>query len=93
VKIISQILLFFFIVTISVPTINFILDFEDEISLKLVEENEKSKDEKELKIEFIFEDSNVYFAFNDELSSKVSNRYLLKDYNPFTTINIMPPKV
>jgi short subunit fatty acids transporter len=92
-KILTQFLLFFLLVAFAAPSVIDILDFDEEICFKITDENEKSKEEKELKLEFIISDSKLQFAINQFVSTSVSNEYLLKEYTVFTSINILPPKV
>lgn len=91
-KIIANILLFFFLVAQSAPALISLLDFEEEISLTIIEENEKSKDEKENKTLFLISESKTSFAFIENISNKTPNHYLIKDYKFFTTVDIIPPK-
>ncbi len=92
-KIIAKILIFIFLVAQAAPTIISMLDFEEEISLNIIEENEKSKDEKEPKTEFIITESKSNYVFNKKISNKISNDYLINNYKIYTSVDIIPPKV
>ncbi len=92
-KIIAKFLLFFFLVAQAAPTIISMLEFEEEISISIIEENEKSKEEKELKTEYIITESKSHFVFNEKSSNKIPNDYLISHYKYFTTVDIIPPKV
>ncbi len=91
-KCIAKILIFFFLVAQSAPTLISMLDFEEEISLNIIEESEKSKDEKENKTLFLVSESKSNFVFNEKTANKTPNHYLIKDYKFFTTVDIIPPK-
>jgi hypothetical protein len=93
VKFIAKILIFFFLVAQSAPTLISMLDFEEEISLSIIEENEKSKEEKENKTLFLVSEPKSNFFFSEKVSNKIPSNYLISDYKIFTSTDIIPPKV
>jgi hypothetical protein len=93
VKILAKILLFFFLVAQAAPTIISMLDFEEEISLNIIEENEKSKEEKELKTGFIITESKSHVVFSEQFSNKIPNDFFINEYNTYSSIDLIPPKV
>ena len=92
-KFIAKIIIFFFLVAQSAPTLISMLDFEEEISFSIIEENEKSKDEKENKTLFLISEPKTNYVFNEKVSNKIPSNYLISDYKIFTSIDIIPPKV
>ncbi len=92
-KIFIQLFLFFLIIAFAAPSVINFLDSDEEISLTNSDENEKFKDVKELKVEFVIFDSNLHLVTYKIFSKGILTIYLVKDYLKFTSINIEPPMV
>jgi hypothetical protein len=93
VKFLIKIILVLFLYVQIAPTLVCLIDNEKHCSISLTDEDENSKEEKEFKVEFIFNEVKSHFVFNNEISNKISNDYLIKDYKIYTSVNIIPPKV
>ena len=94
----AKILLIIFIFAQSAPSIICLIDSDNDISINMIEDEEKSKEEKskeekELKSEFIFDNSSYACFFETKKFNEISDNYLIKDYKIYTSVNIMPPKV
>jgi hypothetical protein len=93
VKFLLKIMLLVFLFVQSVPTLVCLIDNEKTCSISLMDEDGNSKEDKEFKTEFIFNETKSHIVFNQEISNKISNDYLIKDYKIDTSVDIMPPKI
>jgi hypothetical protein len=91
VNFLAKILLLIFLFAQSAPIIISIIDCDDEISV-IDNDSEKSKEQKDYKIEFAFCNYPDFSFFCNKKSNKLSTFYLLKDYKAQSKIEILPPK-
>ncbi|WP_310554992.1 hypothetical protein [Flavobacterium sp.] len=90
-KYFTGIVLFIFILVQSAPSIISLFDCEKELSISMVEE-EKAKEEKALKAEFVFSQNQEMLFFLRNYSNKNLSKYLIKEYQVVTSIDILPPE-
>jgi hypothetical protein len=88
----AKTLLFIFIFAQSAPSIICLIDSDNDFSISLAEDEEKSKQEKEFKTDFILNDTKIEQFFFQENSKKITPSYLMKDYQVVSLIDILPPE-
>lgn len=92
-KILSSIILLFFLLTQIAPTIVCMFDLNEETTYNFIDDDQKSKEEKELKSDFIAVATNFHLFTHQELSKTVSNNYLINEYKIYTSHEIIPPRI
>jgi hypothetical protein len=93
VKFLIKIILFLFLFVQTAPTLVCFIDNEKSISLVLADEDENSKEDKEFKTVFIFNEQKSFLSFSQEISTEINNNYLIKHYKVYPSLHIIPPKV
>jgi thioredoxin-related protein len=86
----AKILLVIFIFAQSAPSLLSIID--EDSSIDLVEDDQKAKEDKQYKSEFIFTEVKTPHVFALKKPKEINTNYLIKEYSFFSSINILPPE-
>ncbi len=85
-----KILLFIFLFVQTAPSIISIID--KDFSIDFIEDNEKTKEEKQFMTEFVFIDYNPYVIFSLKNPTEFNTVYLMKKYIIFSSLDLLPPE-
>ncbi len=85
-----RLLLIIFIFAQTAPSLISIID--EDFAIELTQDDQKAKEEKQYKTEFVFTENRTYDIFDIKNSNKFNNNYLMKKYTIFSSIDILPPE-